>query len=58
MQEVAGVLSFGSWDSKTSEILSSDYWLSDQLFGLSDKDLNEVMRHVYFLFLFKMLEYT
>jgi hypothetical protein len=43
MQEVAGVLSFGSTDPKTSEILGSDNWLSDELFGLSDENLKEVI---------------
>lgn len=50
MQEVSGVLRFGSTDPKTSLILSSAGnefaqagWLSDELFGLSDKDLKEVI---------------
>ena len=43
MQEVAGVLSFGSTDPKTSIILSSENWLSDELFGLSDENLKEVI---------------
>lgn len=29
-------------DPKTHIILDSDYWLSDDLFGLSDKDLKEL----------------
>ena len=45
MQEVAGVLSFGSTDPKTSEILSSESWLSDELFGLSDENLKEVIEN-------------
>jgi hypothetical protein len=44
MQEVSGVLRFSSKDPKTSDILSSDHWLSDQLFGLSDEDLEEVIK--------------
>ena len=43
MQEVSGVLRFGSKDEKTQTILKSDNWLSDQLFGLSDKNLKEVI---------------
>lgn len=43
MQEVSGVLRFGSSDPKTSKILSSEHWLSDELFGLSDEDLKEVI---------------
>jgi uncharacterized protein (UPF0335 family) len=43
MQEVAGVLRFGSTDPKTSKILSSESWLSDELFGLSDENLKEVI---------------
>jgi hypothetical protein len=50
MQEVSGVLRFSSTDPKTSIILSSagsEYakagWLSDELFGLSDEDLKEVV---------------
>lgn len=43
MQEVSGVLRFGSKDEKTQMILKSDNWLSDQLFGLSDNDLKEVI---------------
>lgn len=44
VQEVAGVLRFGSTDPKTQIILNSDYWLSDELFGLSDEDLKEVIQ--------------
>ena len=33
-----------STDPKTHEILDSEHWLSDDLFGLSDKDLKEVIR--------------
>lgn len=49
MQEVAGVLRFSSKDSKNSIILASarsdeGSWLSDQLFGLTDKDLKEVIQ--------------
>jgi hypothetical protein len=43
MQEVSGVLRFGSSDSKTQTILSSKNWLSDDIFGLSDEDLKEVI---------------
>ena len=43
MQEVSGVLRFGSKDPKTIDILRSDNWLSDELFGLSDEDLKEVI---------------
>jgi uncharacterized protein (UPF0335 family) len=43
MQEVSGVLRFGSTDPKTHDILKSENWLSDELFGLSDEDLKEVV---------------
>ncbi len=43
MQEVSGVIRFGSSDSKTQTILNSNNWLSDELFGLSDDDLKEVI---------------
>ena len=43
MQEVSGVLRFGSSDSKTNTILNSENWLSDELFGLSDENLKEVI---------------
>ena len=43
MQEVAGVLRFGSTDPKTPTILNSESWLSDELFGLSDENLKEVI---------------
>lgn len=46
MQEVSGVLRFSSTDPKNSIILSDgpdNTWLSDELFGLSDKDLKEVI---------------
>ena len=36
-------LKFGSTDSKTEIILKSDNWLSDELFGLTDKDLRELI---------------
>lgn len=34
---------FGSTDPKTSLILDSDNWLSSDLFGLTDKDLQNVI---------------
>lgn len=34
---------FGSTDSKVNEILNSDNWLSKDLFGLTDKDLQKVI---------------
>lgn len=43
MQEVSGVLRFGSKDSKNSLILNSDKWLSNNLFGLSDKELKALI---------------
>lgn len=43
IQEVYGVLRFGSSDSKTQTILNSENWLSDELFGLSDENLKEVI---------------
>jgi len=43
MQEVSGVLRFNSSDPKTSVILKSDAWLSDELFGLTDENLQKVI---------------
>lgn len=43
MQEYAGVLRFNSSDPKTSTILKSENWLSDDLFGLSDDNLKKVV---------------
>lgn len=43
LQEVSGVLRIGSSDPKTSLILSSDHWLSDDLFGLTDENLQELI---------------
>lgn len=43
MQEVSGVLRFGSKDPKTNDILKSDNWLSDEIFGLSDDELKAVI---------------
>lgn len=43
MQEVSGVLRFSSRDPKNQIILNSEHWLSDELFGLSDKELKEVI---------------
>lgn len=43
MQEVSGVIRFGSKDSKTNTILNSDNWLSNEIFGLSDIDLKEII---------------
>jgi len=34
---------FGSTDSKVDLILNSDNWLSQDLFGLTDEDLNKVI---------------
>lgn len=43
MKEEQGNLRFGSTDPKTNDILTSDAWLSDDLFGLSDDDLKKVI---------------
>ena len=43
MQEVSGVLRFSSRDPKNQLILNSEHWLSDELFGLTDKELKEVI---------------
>ncbi|URM37138.1 hypothetical protein [Flavobacterium anhuiense] len=43
MQEVSGVLRFSSKDPKNQIILNSEHWLSDELFGLSDQELKEVI---------------
>lgn len=44
MQEVSGILRFSSSDPKTQTILNSENWLSNELFGLSDEDLKEVIQ--------------
>lgn len=38
-----GMIVFGSTDSKVGEILNSDNWLSKDLFGLTDQDLEKVI---------------
>ena len=38
-----GVFFFGSTDPKTDEILDSPHWLSNDLFGLTDDNLNMVI---------------
>lgn len=43
MQEVSGVIRLGSTDPKTNDILSSEHWLSDDLFGLTDENLSEII---------------
>lgn len=43
MQEVSGTLRFGSKDPKTNDILKSEHWLSDEIFGLSDDELKDVI---------------
>lgn len=43
MQEVSGVLRFRSKDSKSNLILSSESWLSNEVFGLSDENLQKVI---------------
>lgn len=44
MQEVAGVVTFRSSDPKNADILYGDNnWLSDELFGLTDENLWEVI---------------
>lgn len=37
------VFYFGSTDPKTDDILSSKHWLSHSLFGLTDKNLKDVI---------------
>jgi len=42
--EIKGdTFTFGSSDPKSSSILRSESWLSDKLFGLTDKELEEVV---------------
>jgi len=43
MQEVSGVLRFRSKDSKSNLIISSESWLSNEVFGLSDENLQKVI---------------
>lgn len=44
MQEVSGVLRFGSTDSKTNTILNSQNWLSSELFGLTNENLKAIIQ--------------
>ena len=37
-------MKFGSRDPKTEIILNSEHWNSEELFGLSDKDLRELIK--------------
>lgn len=46
-------LKFGSTDSKTEIILKSENWLSDELFGLTDKDLRELIDNQLLPFIIK-----
>lgn len=43
MQEVSGVLRINSKDPKTIDILRSDNWLSNEVFGLSDENLKAII---------------
>ncbi len=43
MQETSGVLRFGSTSPHWAEILKSKSWLSHELFGLSDQQLNKMI---------------
>lgn len=43
MQETSGVLRFGSKSPHWAEIQKSDVWLSKELFGLSDTELEKVI---------------
>lgn len=53
MQEVSGVVRINSKDPKTVDILRSDAWLSDDLFGLTDKNLKKVIAEKLLPFLLK-----
>lgn len=43
MQEVAGVVRFGSKSPHYADILKSKSWLSKDIFGLTDNNLNELI---------------
>lgn len=43
LQEVSGVLRFGSNSPHWADIQKSEVWLSKELFGLSDPDLKKVI---------------
>jgi hypothetical protein len=45
------VFYFGATDSKTDDILSSPNWLSQDLFGLTESNLNEVIENKFKPFL-------
>lgn len=44
MQEVSGVIRFGSKSPHYAEILKSKSWLSKDLLGLTDENLNELIQ--------------
>lgn len=44
MQEVAGVLRFGSKSPHYADILKSKSWLSKDILGLTDESLNQIIR--------------
>ena len=48
LRPVNGGFQFWAKDSKNGDILKSPYWLSDDLFGLSDESLKEAIKE-YFL---------
>ena len=48
LRPVSGGFQFWAKDTKTADILKSKAWKSDDLFGLSDTDLNDAIK-VYFL---------
>lgn len=53
MQEVAGVLRFGSKSPHLADILKSDNWLSEDFLGLSDEDLKAIIETRLLPFLLK-----
>jgi len=48
-----GLIVFGSTDSKVDLIMNSDNWLSKDLFGLTDEDLNKVIEDEFRPFMIK-----
>jgi len=58
MQEVSGVLRFTSTDEKNQLILNNDNWLSNELFGLTDKNLKKVIAEKLLPFLLTQIRDT
>lgn len=56
MQEVSGVLRFGSKSPHLADILKSQNWLSKDFLGLSDKDLKAIIETRLLPFLLQLIK--